>query len=81
MSSVCGAERKYLADIEHLLKRELPKLILPGYEPAAGAAPESPTHTHRPRGRVNPGWAVAPGLTATRTAPSAGARHTRSARR
>lgn len=32
-SLVCIDERKLLTDIEHLLKRQIPKVVVPGYEP------------------------------------------------
>ncbi|MGH8225687.1 MAG: DEAD/DEAH box helicase [Gammaproteobacteria bacterium] len=54
ISLVCGEERKYLADIERLLKRELPKVILPGYEPTAGAASQAPARKHPSRGSHQP---------------------------
>lgn len=33
VSLVCVDEKKLLADIEHLLKRDIEKLVIPGYEP------------------------------------------------
>ncbi len=42
MSLVSGDEKKLLRDIERLLKREIPKVVVEGYEPsAAGEADES----------------------------------------
>ncbi len=56
VSLVCGEERKYLADIERLLKRELPKVVLPGYEPDANAARNAskPAHNRRGHGSARP---------------------------
>jgi ATP-dependent RNA helicase RhlE len=36
VSLVCGEEHPLLVDIERLLKRDLPKIVVPGYESAAG---------------------------------------------
>ncbi len=38
VSLVCGEERQYLSDIERLIGRELPKEVLPGYEPGTPVA-------------------------------------------
>jgi ATP-dependent RNA helicase RhlE len=35
ISLVCADERKMLGDIERLMKQDLPKIVLPGYEPSA----------------------------------------------
>ncbi|MCH9627100.1 MAG: DEAD/DEAH box helicase [Gammaproteobacteria bacterium] len=60
LSLVCVDEHKLLRDIEHLLKRNLPKLIIPGYEPDLSIKPEpiqkprrgnSPKKTSRPVSR------------------------------
>ncbi|WP_374346990.1 DEAD/DEAH box helicase [Chitinimonas sp.] len=40
VSLVCVDEKKLLADIERLIKRELPKEIVPGFEPDPHAKPE-----------------------------------------
>ena len=40
VSLVCVDERKLLADIERLLKREIPKVVIPGYEPDPGIRAE-----------------------------------------
>ncbi|MGD9786900.1 MAG: DEAD/DEAH box helicase [Sulfuricellaceae bacterium] len=40
VSLVCVDENKFLADIEKLIKRQLPKEIVPGFEPDLNAKPE-----------------------------------------
>ena len=40
MSLVCVDELKLLADIEKLMKRELPRVVVPGFEPDPNATPE-----------------------------------------
>jgi ATP-dependent RNA helicase RhlE len=40
VSLVCVDELKLLKDIERLLKRELPKVVIPGYEPDPSVKPE-----------------------------------------
>jgi len=40
VSLVCVDERKLLVDIERLLKRDLPKVVIPGYEPDPSIRPE-----------------------------------------
>ncbi len=40
VSLVCVDEQKHLADIEKLLKREIPKVVLAGYEPDPTIQPE-----------------------------------------
>jgi ATP-dependent RNA helicase RhlE len=40
VSLVCIDEQKLLRDIERLIKREIPKQVLPGYEPDPSIAPE-----------------------------------------
>ncbi len=52
ISLVSADERKQLKDIERLLKQELPKVVLQGYEPSASArfeAPRNETRSNRPR--------------------------------
>ncbi len=49
MSLVCIDENKLLKDIERLLKREIPKVTLPGYEPDPSIKPE-PLFKHRGNG-------------------------------
>ncbi len=54
ISLVCIDEASYLRDIERLIKREIPKEVIPGFEPDPHAKPEpiqlrSPGH--RPQGR------------------------------
>jgi ATP-dependent RNA helicase RhlE len=41
ISLVCAEELKMLADIEHMLKRELPRKTVPGFEPGAAAQIEA----------------------------------------
>jgi ATP-dependent RNA helicase RhlE len=40
VSLVCVDEKHLLGDIERLLKRDLPKVIVPGYEPDPSIRPE-----------------------------------------
>jgi len=40
VSLVCVDEKKLLADIERLIKRELPKVVIPGFEPDPTIKPE-----------------------------------------
>ena len=54
ISLVAGAERGLLKDIERLLRTELPKTIVPGFEPGTGPAHEPDNrpprqHHHAPR--------------------------------
>lgn len=52
VSLVCGEERKLLQDIEKLLKRDIPKTIVEGFEPSAADANE-PLIEKGYRGRSN----------------------------
>jgi ATP-dependent RNA helicase RhlE len=62
VSLVCVDEYKLLADIERLLKRELPEEVVPGFEPDRNAKPEpiqngrgsTPGGRGQPRGRSAP---------------------------
>jgi len=56
VSLVAANEMGLLRDIEHLLKRELPKVVIPGYEPdpRIKALPVK-NNGHRPRGNENAG--------------------------
>ncbi len=47
MSLVCVDEHKLLRDIERLIKRELPRVVIPGYEPDPSIKPEP---IQKPRG-------------------------------
>src|SRR5699024_9233058 len=49
LSLVCGEEKKYLADIERLLKRKLPRVVVEGYEP--GADPKTAEPEKKPAGK------------------------------
>jgi len=54
VSLVSGAERGLLKDIERLLRTELPKTVVPGFEPGTGPAHEADNrpprqHHHAPR--------------------------------
>jgi ATP-dependent RNA helicase RhlE len=52
VSLVSAGERSLLRDIERLLRQELPKNVLPGFEPGSGPAPEAearPARNHAPR--------------------------------
>jgi ATP-dependent RNA helicase RhlE len=64
ISLVCVDERDYLKSIERLIKRQLPKEIIPGFEPDPNAKPEpiqlrSPGH--QPQGRGQPRGQGKPG--------------------
>ena len=49
-SLVCVDEHKLLRDIEYLIKRELPKVIVPGYEPNPSIKPEPILNGRNARG-------------------------------
>ena len=52
VSLVSAGERSLLRDIERLLRQELAKTVLPGFEPGSGPAPEAeprPARNHAPR--------------------------------
>jgi ATP-dependent RNA helicase RhlE len=54
ISLVCVDEKKLLQDIERLIKRELPRKIVPGFEPDPNAQPQPiqlRSHEHTQRGR------------------------------
>jgi len=59
LSLVCVDEHKLLGDIERLLKRDLPRVVIPGYEPDPSIRPEpirqrsNDRPNHQPRGRGN----------------------------
>ena len=76
VSLVCVDEYKLLADIERLLKRELPEEVVPGFEPDRNAKPEpiqngrgSMAGRGRPAGRSSP-RSSAQGAAKPRTAPA-----------
>jgi len=76
VSLVCVDEYKLLADIERLLKRELPEEVVPGFEPDRNAKPEpiqngrgSMAGRGRPTGRSAP-RSSAQGAAKPRTAPA-----------
>lgn len=48
ISLVCVDEHKYLADIERLLKKNIPKIVINGYEPDLSIRPEPITRERRP---------------------------------
>jgi ATP-dependent RNA helicase RhlE len=54
LSLVCVDEHKLLRDIELLLKWDIPKVIVPGYEPDPAIKPE-PIQKSRPHRSGNPG--------------------------
>ncbi|NUN64904.1 DEAD/DEAH box helicase [Pseudanabaena biceps] len=58
LSLVCVDERKFLADIEKLIKRSLPQEIIAGFEPDPRAKPEpiqvGRQQKHQPRRDYNP---------------------------
>ncbi len=49
VSLVSADERKYLSDIERLIRRPIEKAVIPGFEPTGVEEPK-PGHTPRPRG-------------------------------
>ncbi len=54
VSLVCVDEHKFLADIERLIKRKLPREVVPGFEPDPNARPEPimlRSQEHQQRGR------------------------------
>jgi ATP-dependent RNA helicase RhlE len=55
VSLVCVDEHKLLGDIERLLKRDLPKIVIPGYEPDPSVRAEP----LRKRGNAGPGGRAA----------------------
>ncbi len=69
VSLVCVDEYKLLADIERLLKRELPEEVVPGFEPDRNAKPEpiqngrgsAPGGRGQPRGRSSAPRTSSPG--------------------
>ena len=76
VSLVCVDEYKLLADIERLLKRELPEEVVPGFEPDRNAKPEpiqngrgSMAGRGRPAGRSAP-RSSPQGAARPRTAPA-----------
>jgi ATP-dependent RNA helicase RhlE len=82
VSLVCVDEEQFLRDIEKLIKREIPKEVVPGFEPPAGegrAHRAGPTHDHR-RGRESrrrrwrPRWLGPAGRRWPRTSGPAGPR-------
>ncbi len=53
ISLVCHDERAFLRDIEKLIKRDLERVVIPGFEPSAHAAPRPappPRPPRRPQG-------------------------------
>ena len=52
ISLVCVDEHKLLRDIERLLKREIPKTVLPGYDPDPSIKAE-PIHKGRNNNKGN----------------------------
>lgn len=48
-SLVCVDEHEFLRDIERLIKRELPKIVVPGYEPDLSIKPEPILKTRHTR--------------------------------
>ncbi|HEX7047736.1 MAG TPA: DEAD/DEAH box helicase [Gammaproteobacteria bacterium] len=55
MSLVCVDELKLLKDIEKVLKREIPQVVVPGYEPDRNAKPEPIFKQRAQRGRSGNG--------------------------
>ncbi|MEO1352716.1 MAG: ATP-dependent RNA helicase RhlE [Cyanobacteria bacterium J06635_15] len=54
VSLVCVDEHKLLRDIERLLKREIPKIVLEGYEPDLSIQPEPIQNGRNGKGRTRP---------------------------
>ncbi len=54
MSLVCIDEHKLLRDIERLIKRELPRVVIPGYEPDPSIKPEPIQKPRGARGGAKP---------------------------
>jgi ATP-dependent RNA helicase RhlE len=59
ISLVCADERNLLRGIERLLKREIPQIVLPGYEPTETEAtsqrtPQRKPRSHAPRAHAKP---------------------------
>lgn len=52
LSLVCVDEHKLLRDIERLLKKEIPRIVVPGYEPDPSIKPE-PIQNGRQQRKVN----------------------------
>jgi ATP-dependent RNA helicase RhlE len=63
ISLVCHDERAFMRDIEKLIKRDLERVVIPGFEPSAHAAPRP---VQPPRGPRKP---QAPGKTPNRNPP------------
>jgi ATP-dependent RNA helicase RhlE len=55
MSLVCVDEHKLLRDIERLIKRDLPRVVIPGYEPDPSIKPEPIQKGRGARGGQKPG--------------------------
>jgi len=55
MSLVCVDEDKLLRDIERLIKRDLPKVVIPGFEPDPSIKPEPIQKGRSARGGQKPG--------------------------
>jgi len=78
ISLVCVDEHRLLSDIERLLGREIPKVVLPGYEPDPSIRPEpiqngrnSAGRGRRSDSRAGPGGGSRPGSGAGRGGPRA----------
>jgi ATP-dependent RNA helicase RhlE len=63
ISLVCHDERAFMRDIEKLIKRDLERVVIPGFEPSAHAAPRP---VQPPRGPRKP---QVPGKTPNRNSP------------
>ena len=63
ISLVCVDEKKLLADVERLLKRDIEKVVVPGYKPDASIRPEpikNGRNRQPSRGRRSGGWHSTP---------------------
>jgi superfamily II DNA/RNA helicase len=55
VSLVCVDEHKLLSDIERLLKRKIPQVVIPNFEPNPAIVPQPLRMGRRTTGRGNPG--------------------------
>jgi ATP-dependent RNA helicase RhlE len=55
LSLVSHDERAFMRDIEKLIKRNLERVVIPGFEPSAHAAPRPPEPPRGPRRPQQPG--------------------------
>ena len=75
ISLVCVDELKLLRDIERLLKREIPKVIVDGYEPDPSIKAEPIQNGRQGRGRPQPGGQQQRGRSAAKATPTSRHKH------